>query len=77
MAELELRGCGDGGQKRREKGVRTSAAIGTVWVSKVGVELMDTFLDFSVLFLTEDRALHPLMIPKYNTLMTHCKQSGL
>eukprot|EP00956_Cyclotella_meneghiniana_P002041 scaffold2272_cov35-Cyclotella_meneghiniana.AAC.4 len=33
MAELELRGCGDGGQKRREKGVRTSAAIGTVWPS--------------------------------------------
>ena len=61
MAELELRGCGDGGQKRREKGVRTSAAIGTVWVSKVGVELMDTFLDFSELFLTEDRALHPLI----------------
>ena len=31
-------------------------------ISKIGVELMDTFLDFSLLFLTEDRALHPLVV---------------
>ncbi len=43
------------------EGVRTLAAIGTVWVSKVGVEKEDTFLDFSVFFLMDDRALRPLI----------------
>ena len=36
------------------------AAIGTVWVSKVGVELKDTLLDLSDHFLFEGWALHPL-----------------
>ena len=39
----------------------SSAAIGTVWVSKIGVEIIDTFLNFSVKILLEDRALHPLL----------------
>ena len=57
---------------------RSSGAIGTVWVSKVGVELIDTFLDFPVLLLIKDRALDPLIRPIILIwIQTHFSTSGM